>query len=139
MFFRYHSQEMRKELENLREILQAQGTSEEQKMYQQQLQGLQETKTLCIRFFITILYKKLGFFIFYSSIVTTEVSLLRKQLTEALASILQVKQEKEKVEAKAGVLSQSVAKLQAKLDDNESLVASLRENIQDLQLQLSQQ
>lgn len=44
---RWHSQELRKELESLKEMLQVQGTSDEQKMYHQQLQGLQETKTLC--------------------------------------------------------------------------------------------
>lgn len=71
--------------------------------------------------------------------MTTEVGVLRKQQTEALASIVQLKQEKKKVEGKAGALSQLVAELQAKLDDNDSLVVGLRENIQDLQLQLSQQ
>lgn len=67
------------------------------------------------------------------------MGLLRKQLTEALGSLIQVKQEKESIETKAAGFSQRVVELQANLDDNNSLVAGLRENIQDLQLQLSQQ
>lgn len=71
-------------------------------------------------------------------IVTSEVVLLRKQLTETLASLVQLKQDKEKIEAKAAGYSQLVAELQANLDDNNSHIAGLKENIQDLQLQLSQ-
>lgn len=46
-FFRWNSDELRKEVDLLKEMVKAQGTGEEHQMYQQQVQGLQETKTLC--------------------------------------------------------------------------------------------
>ena len=43
---RWNGEELRKEVGLLKEMVKAQGTGEEHQMYQQQLEGIQETKTL---------------------------------------------------------------------------------------------
>lgn len=111
---KWASEELRKEIAELNNLVKAQGTSEEHQMYQQQLSGLQETKSL----------------------LTSEVVLLRKQLSGALESTLQLKQEREKLEDKAARHSQRVAELQAALDENSGLTAALQEKIQHLESQL---
>lgn len=69
--------------------------------------------------------------------MTSEVVLLRKQLAEALETTLNLKQGREKLEEKAARNSQTVADLQASLDENTGLIAALRENIKDLESQLT--
>lgn len=70
--------------------------------------------------------------------VTSEVVLLRKQLSGALESTLQLKQDREKLEDKAARYSQKVAELQASLDENSGLTAALEEKVQHLETQLEQ-
>ena len=65
--------------------------------------------------------------------VTSEVVLLRKQLAEALETTLNLKQERDKLEEKAARNSQTVAQLQASLDENTGLVAALKEDIKSLE------
>lgn len=106
---------MHKEVTQLKALIKAQGSGEEHQMYQQQIQGLSETKSL----------------------LTSEVLLLRKQLAEALETTVNLKQGREKLEEKTARNSQTVAQLQASLDENVGLVAALRENIKDLESQLA--
>jgi len=47
-----------------------------------------------------------------------------------------LKQDRERLEEKAAKSSQTVAQLQAALDENSGLTASLRENIQQLEAEL---
>ena len=61
---------------------------------------------------------------------------MRKQLSGALESTLQLKQEREKLEDKAARHSQRVVELQAALDENSGLTAALQEKIQHLESQL---
>lgn len=61
---------------------------------------------------------------------------MRKQLSGALESTLQLKQEREKLEDKAARHSQRVVELQASLDENSGLTAALQEKIQHLESQL---
>lgn len=62
--------------------------------------------------------------------VTSEISLIRKQLAEALESTLALKQEREKLEEKAAKYSQTVAELQATLDENAGITAALKEQLE---------
>ncbi|KAI9562572.1 hypothetical protein GHT06_010026 [Daphnia sinensis] len=112
---RWNSEELHKEVTQLKALIQAQGSGEEHQMYQQQLQGLSETKSL----------------------LTSEVLLLRKQLAEALETTVNLKQGREKLEEKTARNSQTVAQLQASLDENVGLVAALRENVKELESQLA--
>lgn len=112
---RWNAEELHKEVTQLKALIKAQGSGEEHQMYQQQIQGLSETKSL----------------------LTSEVLLLRKQLAEALETTVNLKQGREKLEEKTARNSQTVAQLQASLDENVGLVAALRENIKDLESQLA--
>ncbi|XP_046450750.1 early endosome antigen 1-like isoform X2 [Daphnia pulex] len=112
---RWNSEELLKEVGQLKALLKAQGSGEEHHMYQQQLQGLSETKSL----------------------LTSEVVLLRKQLAEALETTLNLKQGREKLEEKTARHSQTVVQLQASLDENAGLIAALKENIKGLESQLA--
>lgn len=113
---RWNSEELKKEIQQLQKMMKAHNTSEENAMYQQQLQGLQETKSL----------------------LTSEVVLLRKQLAEALESMLNLRQAKEKLEEKTARNAQIVVQLQASLDENTGVTAALKENTQQLEAQLEQ-
>lgn len=44
---RWNSEDLHKEVTQLKALIQAQGSGEEHQMYQQQLRGLSETKSLC--------------------------------------------------------------------------------------------
>lgn len=45
--FRWNAEELHKEVTQLKALIKAQGSGEEHQMYQQQIQGLSETKSLC--------------------------------------------------------------------------------------------
>jgi len=48
LILRWNSEELRKEIKELQKMMNVQNTSEENAIYYQQLQGLQETKSLCM-------------------------------------------------------------------------------------------
>lgn len=64
--------------------------------------------------------------------------LLRKQLAEALESMVILRQAKEKLEEKTARNAQIVVQLQASLDENAGVTAALKENTQQLEAQLEQ-
>lgn len=68
--------------------------------------------------------------------VTSEVVLLRKQLSESLESTVQLRVEKDRLEDKIGRHSQSVVGLQSSLDESLGLNAALQEKVRHLEEQL---
>ena len=70
--------------------------------------------------------------------MTSEVVLLRKQLAEALESMVSLRQDRDRFEEKAARHSQSVVHLQSSLDESLGYSAALTEEIHGLEAQLSQ-
>ncbi|ROT84854.1 putative early endosome antigen 1 [Penaeus vannamei] len=114
---RWYSEELKKEVERLQEAFKKKDEGEENFVHKSQLDALEESKTM----------------------LTSEVVLLRKQLTESLELNSSLRSEKDMLESRASDFAVERAELRATLDTLQAEKVSLESELHELRSSRSNQ